>query len=70
MILMRVSDMRKPSDRKENEQSLAEKLLKAYELSNKSLDFSETKSQIQATEWVQRIMKQLQENERRMKSNG
>ncbi len=58
------------NNRKESEYlSLAEKLLKAYEISNRSLDFSETKSQILATEWVQRIMKQLEQNELRMKAN-
>ena len=59
-----------PSDRKESEPlSLAEKLLRAYELSNKSLDFNETKNLLSGLEWVQRIMAQIQENERRQQIN-
>lgn len=59
-----------PSDRKKSESlSLAEKLLRAYELSNKSLDFNETKNLLSGLEWVQRIMAQIQENERRQQIN-
>lgn len=58
------------SNRKESEpSSLVEKLLKAYELSNRSLDFSETKNEILATEWVQKIMLQLKENEQRQSND-
>ena len=59
-----------PSDRKQSEPlSLAEKLFKVYQLSNKTLDFSETKNEIAAMQWVQRIMAQIQENERRQQIN-
>lgn len=55
-----------PSDRKESEPlSLAEKLLRAYEKSQSTADFSETKNQIAAVEWLEKMMKQLEENERR-----
>ena len=60
-----------PSDRKESEPlSLAEKLLKAYEISNRSLDFSETKNQLPALQWVEEMMKRLKGNDLRAKSNG
>lgn len=45
--------------------SLAEKLLKAYEKSNTTLDFNETDNQLAGLEWVQRMMKQLEQNERK-----
>ncbi len=55
--------------RKENEQSLAEKLLRAYEKSNSTADFGEIKNQISAMEWVRRMMEQLQQNELRANSD-
>jgi phosphoheptose isomerase len=59
-----------PNNRKKSEPlSLAEKLLNVYEQGNPTLDFGETRSQLKALEWVQRIVEQLKENERRMKSN-
>lgn len=59
-----------PSDRKESESlSLAEKLLKAYEISNRSLDFSETKSQIAAMEWAEKIINKLKETQDAIVSN-
>jgi hypothetical protein len=59
-----------PNNHKESEPlSLAEKLLKAYERSNTTLDFNETDNQLAGLEWVQRMMAQLEENERRTKSN-
>ncbi len=54
---------------KENELSLAEKLLKVYEISNRSLDFNETKNQLPALEWVEEMMKRLKKNDLRMKAN-
>ncbi len=59
-----------PSNRKESESlSLAEKLLRAYEKSHPTADFGEVRNQRTGLEWVQRIMKQLEQNELRMKAN-
>ena len=58
------------NNRKESESlSLAEKLLKAYEISNRSLDFSETKSQIAAMEWAEKIINKLKETQDAIVSN-
>ncbi|HEY9783027.1 MAG TPA: hypothetical protein V6D09_23165 [Leptolyngbyaceae cyanobacterium] len=59
-----------PSDRQDNEQSLAEKLLRAYEKSHSTADFGEVKNQIAAVEWVELMMTKLEENERRANGNG
>jgi hypothetical protein len=56
-------------DRKEND-SLPEKLIRAYQQSNPSLDFGETQHQLMALEWVDRMMSQLKENEQKDKRNG
>ncbi len=58
-----------PSDRKKNEQTLAERLLRAYEISNRSLDFSETKNELARLRWVEEIMKRLKENDLRANSD-